>query len=91
MYGGRRFAHVVLEYRGTHVSLLVTPRDDGARVTVPDEARPTLNEGRVNSMSVVSVQASQYMIFFVGDLAQTDLARLADAVAGPLSRQLAGV
>jgi hypothetical protein len=42
-------------------------------------------------MSVVSVQAFQYMIYFVGDLAQPDLARLADAVAGPLSHQLAGV
>jgi anti-sigma factor RsiW len=91
VYDGRRFAHVVLEYRGTHVSLLVTARDGGGLIGVPDEARPTLNEGRVDSMSVVSVQASQYMIFFVGDLAQADLARLADAVAGPLSRQLAGV
>jgi anti-sigma factor RsiW len=91
VYDGRRFAHVVLEYGGTHVSLLVTARDDGARITVPDEARPTLNEGRVDSMSVVSVQASRYMIFLVGDLAQPDLARLADALAGPLSRQLAGV
>ena len=90
VYGGRRFAHVVLEYGGTHVSLLVTARDNGARITVPDEARPTLNEGRVDSMSVVSVQASQFMIFFVGDLAEPDLARLADAVAGPLSQQLAG-
>jgi len=71
--------------------LLVTAINNGARITIPDEARPTLNEGRVNSMSVVSVQASQCMIFFVGDLAQADLARLADAVAGPLSRQLAGV
>jgi anti-sigma factor RsiW len=91
VYGGRRFAHVVLEYRGTHVSLLVTAINNGARITIPDEARPTLNEGRVDSMSVVSVQASQYMIYFVGDLAQPDLARLADAVAGPLSHQLAGV
>jgi hypothetical protein len=71
--------------------LLVTAINNGARITIPDEARLTLNEGRVDSMAVVSVQASQYMIYFVGDLAQPDLARLADAVAGPLSHQLAGV
>jgi hypothetical protein len=30
------------------------------------------------------------MVFFAGDVAQADLVKLADAVAGPLYRELSG-
>jgi anti-sigma factor RsiW len=90
VYGGRRFAHIVLEYRGTRVSLLVTANGGASQITIPEEARSSLTGGRIDSMSLVSVRATRHMIFLVGDLAQADLAHLADAIAVPLSRQLAG-
>jgi hypothetical protein len=39
----------------------------------------------------VSFRASSHMVFFAGDVAETDLMKLADAVAVPLYRELAGV
>jgi len=91
VYDGRRFAHIVLRYRDTLVSLLVTRNDSGARIAIPDEVRLSRTDGIVDSMSVVSLQAPHHVIFLVGDVAQGDLAQLADAIAGPLVRQLAEV
>ncbi len=91
VYGGRRFAHIVLEYRGEHVSLLVTTADGSAERAVPGDALPPVTPaGRVDGMSVVSFPASRHIVFLAGDVAQADLVKLADAVAGPLYRELAG-
>jgi hypothetical protein len=92
VYAGRRFAHVVFEYRGQHVSLLVTDAERGLELTLPGEALPHVTSiGRIDNVSVVSFRASRHMVFFAGDLPQTDLIELADAVAEPLYRGLAGV
>jgi anti-sigma factor RsiW len=91
VYDGRRFAHIVLQYRDTLVSLLVMRNDSGAQIAIPDEARLSRTERVVDSMSVVSLHATHHVIFLVGDVAQRDLAQLADAIAGPLVRQLAEV
>lgn len=91
VYDGRRFAHVVLQYQGEVVSLLVTESDGRQAIAIPEEARPPLTDGRVGSLSVVSFQTRRHAIFLVSALARADLDRLADAVAGPLSRQLAGL
>jgi anti-sigma factor RsiW len=90
VYGGRRFAHVVLDYGGTRVSLLVTAVDGSARLALPDEVLPHVSAGHVDDMSVVSFRTSRHMVFVVGDVAEADLVKLADAVAGPLYRGLAG-
>jgi anti-sigma factor RsiW len=91
VYGGRRFAHVVLDYGGTRVSLLVTAVDGSAQLAPPGEVLPHVTSaGRVDDMSVVSFRTSRHMVFVVGDVAQADLVKLADAIAGPLSRGLAG-
>jgi len=42
-------------------------------------------------MPVASFRTSHQIVFVAGDIAQTDLVKLADAVAAPLSRALAGV
>lgn len=91
VYEGRRFAHVVLDYRGGRVSLLVT--ENGVRMAgaVFDAARLALHETRIDSMAVVSWRASHYSVFLVGDLAETDLAHLAQTIAAPLAQQLATV
>jgi len=91
VYGGRRFAHIVLDYGGTRVSLLVTAVDGSAQLALPAEVLPHVTSaGRVDDMSVVSFRASRQMVFVVGDVAQADLVKLADAIAGPLYRGLAG-
>jgi len=91
VYEGRRFAHIVLQYRGVPVSLLVTGVDESSQTALPREALAHLtSEGRIDDVSVVSFRATRHMVFFAGDLEQADLLRLADAVSGPLSRRLAG-
>ncbi len=88
---GRRFAHIILDYGGTRVSLLVTAVDGSTQLALPAEVLPHVTlAGRVDDMSVVSFRTSRHMVFVVGDVAQTDLVTLADAIAGPLYRGLAG-
>jgi hypothetical protein len=94
VYGGRRFAHIVLQYRGAPVSLLVTALDqDSPRVLgiFPGRALMGSSTGHVEDTAVVSVRTAHHMVFFVGDLPLSDLVKLADAAAEPLSRQLNGV
>jgi hypothetical protein len=71
--------------------LLVTAADGSGR-TLPDDVRPhvTAPEG-IDAMSVASFRTSRHMVFVVGDVPPADLAKLVDAVAGPLYRGLAGV
>jgi len=91
VYDGRRFAHIVFEYRGELVSLLVTDAESGVRVALPGEALPHVTSARrIADMSVVSFRASSHMVFFVGNVPQADLKQLADSVAPPLYRGLAG-
>jgi hypothetical protein len=89
VYQGRRFAHVVLQYRGAVVSLLVTGSDGVASIPLPDgEPR---HAQRADAMSVVSVSAPGHLIFFVGDLPEGDLGRLAEAVGPSLAKALADI
>jgi hypothetical protein len=91
IYEGRRFAHVVFEYRGTLVSLLVTAADSGGPLKFPGETVPDVTSARqVDHMSVVSFQTSRYAVFLAGDVAPADLTALAGAIAAPLYRELAG-
>ena len=92
VYGGRRFAHIVFEYRGQRVSLLVTAAGRSPQLRLPGDAVPHVTSaGRIDAMAVVSFRAAGQMVFFAGDVAQTDLMTLADALAEPLYRGLAGV
>ena len=79
VYLGRRFAHVVFEYRGTLVSLLVTDRRGFARLPVPGSL-PASADG----MPVVSFETSRHVAFVTGDIGEADLRALADAVSEPL-------
>jgi hypothetical protein len=92
VYAGRRFAHIVFEYQGQRVSLLVTEVDAGGQVAFPDEAAADVTSaGRIDDMSVAFFRTPRQMVFFAGDVAQPDLVKLADAVTAPLYRALAGV
>jgi predicted anti-sigma-YlaC factor YlaD len=92
VYNGRRFAHIVLEYRGAKVSLLVTEVDGRVQPRLPGNAFPQVTAaGRIDDVTVVSFRSGRHMVFFAGDISQSDLTTLADAIAEPLDRQLAGV
>jgi anti-sigma factor RsiW len=82
VFDGRRFAHIVLEYRGTPVSLVVTRAADSSRA---------FKTSRVNDETVISLGSqSGYAVFVVGGLSVTDLTPLASAlsenVVGALSK-----
>jgi HAMP domain-containing protein len=91
VYEGRRFAHVILEYRGALVSLLVTNDDRGAPFALRGDALPRVTAPtQIDHTPVVSFRTGRYVVFFAGDVAPADLTLLADAIAAPLYRELAG-
>lgn len=91
IYMGRRFAHIVLEFRGARVSLLVADTSGGtdARPGVSDVAIEAPRS--VDGLSLVSFRASRRLVFMTGELAASDLTALADAVGPPLRQALSGL
>ena len=80
VYDGRRFAHIVLRYRGALVSVLVTP-DRLARVP---------SELAVDGTRVSSFRAGRFAAFVVSSASERETREIAAAVAGPVKSALAG-
>ena len=80
LYGGRRFAHVVLKYQGAVVSLMMTSAEGTAGAP-----------GSVDGMNVTAFRAGTQVVFLAGDVSMADLVALADSISGPLARALAAV
>ena len=90
-YGTRRFGHVVLNYRGRVVSLLVTANEDEATGgSLSDESTPHVHGHPVNGLSVVSVRGTRHAIVLVSDLDEHELTQLSTLVSVPLTQQLEG-
>jgi hypothetical protein len=87
-YGGRRFGHVILQYRGRVVSLLVTGNERTTRPAESADALPHVIGRPTNGLSVVSVDGSHHAIVLVGDLATIDLTQLSRIVSLPLAESL---
>lgn len=85
-FGSRRFGHVVMEYHGRVVSLLMTAKDEGAR-GAETNAIPHLIGRPMNGLSVMSVDGARHTILLVSDLSSTDLAQVAKAVSMPLAQR----
>lgn len=80
VYRGRRFGHVVFRYRGALTSLLVTDGvPPGAAELAPDDS----------GLVVAWLPAGRFLGFVVADLDRRYVLRLAETLAGPLSRHLA--
>jgi hypothetical protein len=86
-YGARRFGHVIMQYRGSVVSLLMTA-NDGEAANVGQEAIPHLLGRPMNGLSVVSVNGAHHAIVLVSDLNSAELTRLSKAVSLPLAQRL---
>lgn len=85
-YGAHRFGHVIIEYRGRVVSLLMAAND--AAGDVEPDAIPHVIGRSMNGLSVVSVNGTQHAILLVGDLERAELTQLSRAVSVPLARSL---
>ena len=83
-YDGRRFGHVVMQYQGHVVSLLVTTPD-----ATPDDMTPQ-RIGQANGLSVMSVSGSGYAVLMVSDLGSDELRQLSTIIAQPLAQRLQG-
>jgi anti-sigma factor RsiW len=80
VYDGRRFAHIVLRYRGTLVSVLVTP----------DRLAKVPSELAVDGTRVSSFRAGRFAGFVVSSASEAETREIAAAVAGPVKNALAG-
>jgi hypothetical protein len=87
-YDARRFGHVIMEYRGHVVSLLMTTA--GSSLTLPGltDSRPHPIGRSRDGLSVVSVDGPHHAILLVSDLGKTELAQLSAIIAKPLEQRL---
>jgi hypothetical protein len=88
-YGERRFGHVVLQYQGHVVSLLVTANAGSINAPETAIALPHVIGRPTNGLSVVSVNGSRHAILLVSDLGSAELTQLSQAVSLPLAQRLA--
>jgi hypothetical protein len=88
-YGGRRFGHVVLEYQGHVVSLLLTASEVSTSAADTGNAAPRLIGSSTNGLSVVSVTGSRHAVLLVSDLGRAELTQLSTALSVPLAQHLA--
>jgi hypothetical protein len=89
-YGTRRFAHVVMQYRGRVVSLLMTRNDGAAKIGTSMNASPHRIGRPSDGLSVVSVDGPQHAILLVSDLESAELTQLSTVVSVPLAQRLEG-
>lgn len=82
VFEGRRFAHIVLGYRGQAVSLLVTT-DEGVW-TIPSSFPVT------DGFHATALRGSNHVAFVVSALGDDVVREVAAALAAPVARALAG-
>jgi hypothetical protein len=91
VFNGRRFAHVVLQFQGQLVSLLVTEDRRWLPNLMDGEGRAHLASPPVaDGFSVVLFRTAVHRVFVVSDLAESQLREMAEALAGPVVQRLLG-
>ena len=91
VYHGRRFAHIVVRYKGALTSLVVTPDDrllrhlpgasapaDGSIATLPP----------VDGLQVAAFRGPHHVVFVISTLADDDLREVARSMAGSVARAM---
>jgi len=92
VFDGRRFAHIVLQFQGRLVSLLVTADDGWASTIVSRTGLPSHLPWlqRADGYGIASFGAPGHVIFVVSDLEGRQLSEVAAPLADLVSRGLAG-
>jgi anti-sigma factor RsiW len=93
VFEGRRFAHLVMRYKGEMVSLLVSA-DDRPGVSVWSAGPPldgTLSDVTLlDGMHVTAFRQARHSVFVVSSLNEHDVRQVAAVMIGPVSRALGG-
>jgi hypothetical protein len=91
VFNGRRFAHVVLQFQGQLVSLLVTEERRWLAALIDGRGQPLLtSHGVAEGSGAVSFATSGHRVFVVSNLGEAELREMGEALAGPVARRLAG-
>ena len=91
VFQGRRFAHIVLQFQGQVVSLLITRSDSEAIESVNSAGRVPLSAGppSEDGFQVVSFDIPGHIVFLVGSLGEQQLRQVAQSLSGPLYNRFA--
>jgi len=81
-FDGRRFAHVVLQYRNRRISVLVTDTD------LPIENENQVLAQTSETMRVASFRTAHHAVFVVSDLSETENMTIAKAISPAVSRHI---
>ena len=87
-FGARRFGHVILQYRGRVVSLLMTANAGATGAAEGADAIPHAIGRPVDGLSLVSVNGSRHAVVLVSDLGNAELTQLSKMVSPPLVQRL---
>jgi hypothetical protein len=91
VFEGRRFAHIVLQYKRELISLVVTPDDRWLR-HVPGASSPAGGSiatlPPVDGYHVAAFRGPDHAVFVISTLDDNDLREVARSMAGPVSRAL---
>ena len=93
VFEGRRFAHIVLLYKKETVSVLVTddPRPGSAMwARLPGMGQALSGLSVTDGFHVASFREARHVVFVVSASSRRDVQDVARAMAGPLSKALAG-
>lgn len=91
VFRGRRFAHIVFQFEGQMVSLLITA-NDGKSVELgnsQDNALHLTDRPSEEGFQVVSFEIPGHIAFIVGNLQERQLRQVAQSLSGPLYSQFA--
>lgn len=88
VFKGHRFAHLVLQYQGTAVSVLVSHDPDAARDWWPGSGSTT--QTSTDGFQTASFRRSSYTVFVVSAMPEAALDAVVASMAGPVSRALSG-
>ena len=87
-FGARRFGHVILQYRGHVVSLLLTANRGAIGTSDRADVVPQVILRPIDGLSGVSVSGSRHAILLVSDLGNAALTQLSQMVSLPLVQRL---
>ncbi|HEV3060255.1 MAG TPA: zf-HC2 domain-containing protein [Vicinamibacterales bacterium] len=91
VFQGRRFAHIVLRYRGQLVSVLVTARDDRTAGSNPSASSPAIASLHgVEGFEAATFSAPRHVVFVVSALDAHDTLAVARTIADSVYQHLAG-